>query len=170
MSRRRRSYGNAAYAGSRGADARGDGRFYVYGSTVRALELPGQLEEEPAKKPSVEVQKNRDRARYMSAGYLLFLGAALVASAYILVNYLQLQAELTSLTKKVAAKTGTLIDLREDNDEEYNRIVSSIDLEEIKRVAMGTLGMVYAGEDQIVVYESEPYDYMRQVTENDRRR
>ena len=104
----------------------------------------------------------------MNVGYMLFLGLALVVSAYILVNYIQMQAELTNLTKSVAAKKSMLIDLRTDNEEEYNRIVSSIDLEEIKRVAMGTLGMIYAEEGQIVVYEGEQYDYMRQVTEGSR--
>lgn len=166
MNRKRRGNGNAAYAGTRGADARENRKLYVYGNTAQVLELQRQLEEAPARKPSAEVQKNREKAHHMSAGYVLFLGAALVASAYILVNYLQMQAELTSLTKSVAAKTSTLIDMRADNEEEYNRIVRSIDLEEIKRVAMGTLGMIYAEEEQIVVYESEQYDYMRQVTEN----
>lgn len=154
---------NAPQAGSRGTRAREEGRLYVYGNTAQVLQR--QLEEAPAKKPSVEVQKNREKARHMNAGYMLFLGAALVASAYILVNYLQLQAELTSLTKSVAAKTSTLINMKEDNEEEYNRIVRSIDLEEIRRVAIGELGMVYAEEGQIVVYEGEQYDYMRQVTE-----
>lgn len=166
MGRTRRGNGKAARAGSRGAGAREDSRFYVYGNTAQVLQR--QLEEAPAKKPSVEVQKNREKAHHMNAGYMLFLGAALVASAYILVNYLQLQAELTSLTKKVAAKTSTLIDMKADNEEEYNRIVRGIDLEEIKRVAMGVLGMTYAEEEQIVVYESEQYDYMRQVTEGSR--
>lgn len=168
MDKKRQARRKTAYADNKGMGARENSRFYVYGNTVRTLDLQSQLAEEPAKKPSVEVQKNREKAHHMSAGYLLFLGAALVASAYILVNYLQLQAELTSLTKNVAAKKSALIDLQVDNEEEYNRIVSSIDLEEIKRVAMGVLGMIYAEEGQIVVYESEQYDYMRQVTEGNR--
>lgn len=166
MGKRRRRYGHAAHAGSRGAGAQGNGRLYVYGNTAQVLEL--QTLEEPAKQPSVEVRKNRDKARHMSAGYMLFLGAALVASAHILVQYLQMQADLTSLTKNVAAKKRILINLQEENEEAYNRIVSSIDLEEIKRVAMGTLGMIYAEEGQVVVYEGEQYDYMRQVTESSR--
>ncbi len=166
MDRTRRGNRNAAHTGSRSAGTRGNARLYVYGNT--ALELQRQLEEPPAKKPNAEVQKNREKAHRMNAGYMLFLGAALAASAYILVNYLQMQAELTSLTKDVASKTSTLIDMKADNEEEYNRIVRSIDLEEIKRVAMGVLGMVYADEEQIIVYESEQYDYMRQVTEDDR--
>ena len=58
--------------------------------------------------------------------------------------------------------------MRLANDEEYNRIVNSIDLEEIKRIAMGELGMVYAQEGQVITYENKGYDYMRQVTGNKR--
>lgn len=163
MDKKRRGYGNAAYAGKKSAGAREKNRFYVYGNT--ALELQRQMEEGPVRKPSAEVQKNREKAHHMSMGYLFFLGVALFTSGYILVNYLQMQAELTSLTKSVAAKKSELIDLKADNEEEYNRIISSINLDEIRRVAMGTLGMIYAQEGQIIVYESEQYDYMRQVTE-----
>ena len=56
--------------------------------------------------------------------------------------------------------------LKVANDEEYNRILSSINLEEIKRIAIMELGMVYAQEGQIIEYENESGDYMRQVTNN----
>ncbi len=165
MSMRSRNNGRMARTGSRGANIQRNDKIYVYGNTARKLELQRQLESEPVKKPNVEVQKNREKAHHMNAGYVFFLGAALAAAAYILVNYLQLQAELTNLTKTVANSRSTLIELQVSNEEQYNRILSSIDLEEIKRVAMGVLGMTYAEEGQIVVYESEQYDYMRQVAE-----
>lgn len=112
------------------------------------------------------VRKNREKALYMSAGYVLFLVTALLTAAFILVNYIQLQAELTGLTKTVAAKESELNSLKVENDEAYNRIVNSIDLEEIRRIAIQELGMIYAGEGQVVIYENESHDYMRQVTED----
>ena len=117
------------------------------------------------KQPSAGVLKNRARARYMSIGYVLFLAAALCAAAFVLVNYVQLQTQLTNLTKDLADKKVELNNMRMANDEEYNRIVNSIDLEEIKRIAMGELGMIYAQEGQIVIYEGKSHDYMRQVTD-----
>lgn len=51
-----------------------------------------------------------------------------------------------------------------ENDEEYNRINSNIDLEEIKRIAIGELGMTYAGEGQIITYSHVGNDYMRKVS------
>ena len=95
----------------------------------------------------------------------MFLAAALCAAAVILVNYVQLQAELTNLTRSVASSESRLNRLKVANDEEYNRIVSSINLEEIKRIAIMELGMVYAQEGQIIEYETESGDYMRQVTD-----
>ena len=169
MSRNRKSSRQVSddkerYAGRRRTD------IYVDGNTVRKLE-PERVWEEPeeelpVKKPHHEVRKNRDKAHYMNAGYVMFLAAALCIAAVILVNYVQLQAQLTNLTKTVASNESTLNRMKVANDEEYNRIVSSIDLEEIKRIAITELGMVYAQEGQIIEYENETGDYMRQVTEN----
>jgi len=146
---------------------------YIYGNTVRK---PKIQKEEPtrkkeavrAKKQDAKVRKNRERAHYMSAGYVLFLAVALCTAALILVNYIQLQTELTNLTRSVAAKEIEVNNMKMANDEEYNRIISSIDLEEIKRIALGELGMIYAQEGQIISYDNKSSDYMRQVTESSR--
>ncbi len=166
MSQNRRNYRNT-------------GR-YLYGTAVRELE-PDEPRRDPkggsrAKRPpsakelsrtrkqEAKVRKNREKARYMSAGYVTFLAVALTAAALVLVNYLQLRTELTNLTRSVAAKELEVNNMRMANDEEYNRIISSIDLEEIKRIALGELGMIYAQEGQIVPYDNKGSDYMRQVT------
>lgn len=127
------------------------------------MELQRQLQEPPRKPVQHEVRKNREKARHMSMGYVLFLATALIVAGLILVNYVQLQAELTNMTKTNAAKASELSSLRLANDEAYNRVLSSIDLEEVKRIAIGELGMVYAQEGQIYNYTSEGNDYMRKV-------
>ena len=55
--------------------------------------------------------------------------------------------------------------LKLDNDEEYSRITSNIDLEEVKRIAIQELGMKYAEEGQIVTVTGGGSDYMRQVAD-----
>ncbi|MCI8799822.1 cell division protein FtsL [Acetatifactor muris] len=164
MSRNRRNYNRTAYDKRNGTDSKRADHIYIYGNTARRLE-PQRRQEDPVKKPHHEVRKNRDKARHMSAGYVVFLTVALCAAAYILVNYVQLRAALTNLTEDVASKESMLNYLKVSNDEDYNRIISSIDLEEIKRIALGELGMIYAGEGQIVEYENESRDYMRQVSD-----
>lgn len=167
MSRNRRNNRQAAYDKKNSVRAERNRGFYVYGNTVRELEPERQWEAEPKRQVQPAVRKNRERANHMSAGYVLFLAAALCAAAFILVNYIQLQAELTNLTKSVAAKESELNTLREANDEQYNRIINSINLEEIKRIAIGELGMTYAREGQIITYTNEGDDYMRRVPGTD---
>lgn len=120
----------------------------------------------PAEQMEPMVRKNRDKARYMNAGYMFFLAVAMCAATLILVNYVQLQAELTNRIRNVAAKQSELNSMKTANDEEYNRIISSVNLEEIKRIAIGELGMTYAQEGQIIHYTNENSDYMRPVLED----
>lgn len=165
MSQNRRNYGQNAQEENRRAYRGGNRGEYIYGNTVRKMYPREEAwEQAPVRKPHPEARKNREKAKHMSAGYVVFLAVALCTAAFILVNYIQLQSELTTLTKTVADKESELNTLRLSNDEHYNRIMSSIDLEEIKRVAIGELGMIYAKEGQIVEYDSEEGDYMRRVT------
>lgn len=136
---------------------------YLYGNAVRKSDISRQLEEAPRRQLSHEVRKNRDKARHMNVGYVVFLMGALCAAAFILVNYIQLKSELTGKIEKVAALEVSLNSMKLENDENYSRIVSSVDLEEIKRTAIGELGMTYAGEGQIIFYSNEGRDYMRKV-------
>ena len=139
---------------------------YIYDNTARRLDVVRRMEEEPRRVLSNETRKNREKARHMSLGYVAFLMAALLVSAVILINYIQVQSDYTNSTKEIARLESKLNTLKLSNDEEYNRITSSIDLEEIKRVAIGELGMTYAKEGQIITYSSVGTDYMRQVTDN----
>ncbi len=139
---------------------------HIYGNTARRLDVQRQIEEEPRRRLSHETRKNREKARHMNVGYVAFLTAAFCTCAFILINYIQLQAELTNRTKGIAILESELNTMKSTNDETYSRITNNIDLEEIKRVAIGELGMKYAQEGQIIVYDSVENDYMRQVNGN----
>ena len=119
--------------------------------------------EEPRRQLSHETRKNREKARHMSIGYVTFLMAALVACAFFLVNYIQMQSQLTTKIAEVSRMESELNSLKLSNDEEYSRITSSVNLEEIKRIAIGELGMTYATEGQVIPYASISNDYMRQA-------
>lgn len=138
---------------------------YIYGNAVRRLDIQEEMEEAPRKKISHETRKNREKASHMSLGYMVFLVGALCLAGMILLNYVQLQAQITNTAKEIAGMESELNGLKLKNDEEYNRIVSSVNLEEIKRIAIGELGMTYAKEGQIVTYANEGNDYMRKVAE-----
>ena len=129
---------------------------------IRDLQIRRQMEE-PRRQLSHETRKNREKARHMSIGYVTFLMVALVACAFFLVNYIQMQSELTARITEVSRMESELNSLKLANDEEYSRITSNINLEEIKRIAIGELGMTYATEGQVIPYESNSNDYMRQA-------
>lgn len=138
---------------------------YQYGNTARQLDIRRQLQEAPKKQLSNETRKNRDKATHMNVGYVLFLAAALCVCAVVLMHYLQLQSDLTAKVKQVSRLESQLNNLQLANEEDYNRVVSSVDLEQIRKVAIGELGMSYAKEGQIVKYEGTGSDYMRRVSE-----
>lgn len=102
---------------------------------------PRQMEE-PRRQLSHETRKNREKARHMSIGYVTFLMVALVACAFFLVNYIQMQSQLTTKITEVSRMESELNALKLSNDEEYSRITSSVNLEEIKKIAIGELGMI----------------------------
>ena len=140
-------------------------RYYVQGNTVRKVDVTREIERKPQPKVSNRTRKNRDRAKHMSAGYVLFLSLALVVTGIILVNYIRLQSDITNSVKHISKLEKELNDLKLANDEEYSRISSNVDLEEIKRIAIQELGMQYAEEGQIVTFASESNDYVKQIAD-----
>ena len=140
-------------------------RYYVQGNTVRSLQQQQEITERPKKKVNNSIRKNRERAKHMSAGYVLFLGAALAACGMILVYYIGLQSDITNTVKNISRLESQLNDLKVENEENYSRISSSVDLEEIRRIAIQELGMQYAQEGQIISFASESSDYVKQMAE-----
>ena len=140
-------------------------QYYIQGNVVRRMDAARELEGQPQKKISNTVRKNRERAKHMSAGYVLFLCMALVVTGIILVNYIGLQSDITNSVKHISSLEKQLNDLKLANDEEYSRITSSVNLEEIRRIAIQELGMQYAQEGQIISFESQNNDYVKQLAD-----
>ncbi len=137
---------------------------YLEGSAAKQLRVAYDAEKLPRKKHlSNTTRKNREKAFRMNPGYVLFLSAALVFAAITLYGYLELQSDITNRVDEISRKEAEYNTLKLKNDEEYNRISSSIDLEKIKAIAIGELGMTYAGEGQIVNVEDSETDYVRQT-------
>lgn len=141
------------------------GNLYIYDNTARNLDVRRQLEEEPRKQLSHVTRKNRDKAHHMNLGYVFFLLGAVCVCAVVLINYLQLQSDITAKVKNISSLESEVNTLQLSNEENYNRIVRNVDLEEIRKIAIGELGMTYAQEGQIITYENAKHDYMRRVIE-----
>ena len=139
--------------------------YYVQGNTVRKARPDQEIHRKPKKKVNNSVRRNRDRAKNMNAGYVLFLWAALVATGIILVYYIGLQSDITNSVKNISTLERQQNSIKVANEEDYSRISSSVYLEEIRRIAIQELGMQYAQEGQIISFASENNDYVKQMAE-----
>lgn len=145
-----------------GNDRNYRGGAYVGGSAAPQIDVRTAIHEEPIKRVSNTTRKNREKAAHMNFGYVAFLVAALCLTMGVLYGYITLQAGNTAMVEEIAALESELNSLKLDNDEEYSRIMSTVDMEHVKEVAMGELGMQYAEEGQIIEVEGNGDDYVRQ--------
>ena len=144
---------------------------YVDGNAVRRLqEVPARKyqtagvqtakrvrEERAAEKSrqlSREAQRNREKAQSMGRGFVLFLAVVSVAVLFCCVNYLQLKSDLTGKMKTVAALETEL--------SQVSQVTSDVDLNTIKKLAIGRLGMNYPTDDQKKTYSMPSNSYVRQ--------
>ena len=139
---------------------------YVYGNTAVRPDVRRQLEEPRKKTLSNQARKNREKAKHMSLGYIAFLLVAFSVAAVVLIGYIRLNADITTLNEEIAKQEKVLNSMRMENAESLSIIESSIDIEEIKRVAIQELGMTYPKEGQIISYAGVTYDYVRKVDES----
>jgi len=135
---------------------------YVNGSAARQLDVVKEMQQ-PYKKADMALVKNRAKAKKMSPGYVLFLATAVCFTVFILVSYIRMQSQLTVSVKRTAYLESELNALKLTNDEEFERIEASVNLEEIKRIAVEELGMTYAKSGQVVTISDEGSDYVRQM-------
>lgn len=134
---------------------------YVYGNTARALR-PIEQEVRSPRRLSTKSRKNIKRDSAMNPGFMIFMTLAMVLTGIICVQYIRLQSSLTTYVNTISAMEIELQSLRAENDDYESRIKGAIGLENIKKRAMDDLGMTYASDDQIVIYNSDGTDYVRQ--------
>lgn len=149
--------------------------YYVNGSTVRKINAEPvrreridrtKIEEQQQKKRRRNAaRRNRARALHMGRGYVAFLTLCVGVIAFAAVALVQIQSQVTQRMEHIAALESQITDLKADNDARYKEIVTSVDLDYIKEVAINDLGMKYAAEDQIVYYSVENDNFMDQYSD-----
>lgn len=135
-------------------------RYLPYMQDNMAYSLQEELNSQPHIY-SAATRHNRDKEKHMNIGYVVFLTFALLLCAVILINYIHLQASVISHINEITRLETELNTLKRSNDEEKNRLESNIDLDYIRQIAIGELGMIYANKDQIILYKTQMHDSMR---------
>ncbi|MDO4262339.1 MAG: cell division protein FtsL [Eubacteriales bacterium] len=137
----------------------------IEGNTVRKLQPQEQPRRQERRERRPHRQERHEKVQYVNVLYTVFLAAASCMVLWSCINYLQLQAETTSRVKNIASLETKLEELKKENDDDYTRIMTSVDLDYIRDVAINELGMVYAQEDQVIFYDGGTKDYVRQSQE-----
>ena len=154
---------------------------YVDGNTVRKVQPkrrpnPEELERrELARKRErqrilaereMEYRAQQDRLRHKSVAldvkYIAVLITASVFTLGLCFSYIQMQTSINTRISSIEAKKQQLDQLKSENDALQNSIDTSVNLDEIYRVATQELGMVYAGKDQTITYDKTESEYVRQ--------
>jgi len=110
--------------------------------------------------PSVPIRRTSAMSLH-KVGFMIIL---IVVMTVLLINYIKLQADVTSSSQEIAAMEQQLTQLKAENDAAYNEINDSISLEEVRRRAIQELGMKYADRDQVVIYSGTEKDTVHQVS------
>lgn len=143
---------------------------YVYGNAVPDI----KWELDRAQREALEnhdstrnkkLVKKEQKTVHLNLGYVIFLTVAFAVLGVVLTGYIRLQSEITAGTRNVAELESRYLKMKLDNEQEYERIVNSVDLDEVKRVAIEELGMHYATEGQIITYTDTMSDYVRQYSD-----
>lgn len=129
---------------------------------VRTEARRPQQSARPKHQTSQQALRNREKAMGMSQGFVVFLAIVSAAILFCAVNYLQYKSEITGKMRNIATLESELAQLKEDNNAYYSQVTSMVDLERIKKIAIGRLGMKYPAEEQIVTYQTEGSSYVRQ--------
>lgn len=151
---------------------------YVDGNTVRRLQevpqrqyparrrtaaaKPASQSERRVRQTSRETIRNREKAMSMGKGFVLFLTVVCAAIMFFAVSYLQLKSDITGRISEVASLEAEYSQIKEENDAYYSQVTSNVDLNKIKRIAIGRLGMNYPTDAQKKTYTMSSNSYVRQ--------
>ena len=144
---------------------------YIDGSAARKLavrpeKMPDQRTEQQAKprkeidkRPLVGFRRSMDLFSLVVAGmFLAFLG-------FMTVRFLSVNAQSTEMDKEITALTKEYEAIRGENDSLLFDIADDINLNEVYRIAVGELHMVYPNNNQVVEFKSAGEGYVRQFAD-----
>ena len=137
-------------------------RTEVEGNVVRKLQTVPQRREKVHGPVEVPHRSRRQERNTLSIPYCIFLSVSCVLTLTLGAYYLQQQALATSSQKKIASLESELAELKKVNADDLNRIETSVNLEEIRDIAINELGMVYATEENVVLYKNTSQNYVSQ--------
>ena len=139
-----------------------------YIASAQAAELIDmriEVFKEPTYRVLRQCEEDNLRRKKMGMGiaYAVFLSVIIFFMGVVFVKYLSLYYEINTSVDNITAYEEELRTLTLTNDDEEKKLQSSVNIDEVKRIAINELGMTYPDESQVITYERESDDYVNQV-------
>ena len=97
---------------------------------------------------------------------MLILAAAIAATLFFCIEYLQIRADIVQLHKQISGLERTYEEVQKENEAfALSLEAEAPDLEYVYRTAVGFLGMVYPNKNDTRYYSAKEGDYFRQYGE-----
>lgn len=141
-------------------------QLYIKDNVVRKphFEADPEIEFDHVRQAQINRERRRKReyAREMNRKQIGFhiICAAIVFAAVAL--NLSMISKTETAKKEIGNLNEQVVDLKATNDEIESNMNANINAEEIRRVAIEELGMVYMNQNQVVMYDCEESEYVRQ--------
>ncbi len=135
---------------------------YVYGNTVREIQVEPRREDK--RSPKRKINKRRrsiQRTDHRQVLFLVFAVTVLVASSIL---FLQFQTSNAVQAQAITDLENQINDLKIENDVINNKITNSKNMEEIREDAI-ELGMQYYNKDEVIEYNDPSEGYVKQYDE-----
>ena len=144
-------------------------RYVQDGNTVRVI----RADAEPSRERELERrrrvhEKQHGKQESVPQGLtiafpvLILLIGVVTVSLYLGYSYLSLKSSVDRHLENVKVLETRLEALKTENDALEQSIDTSVDLNYVYQVAVGKLGMVYAGQDNVIRYDKTESQYVRQ--------
>ncbi|SFP97501.1 hypothetical protein SAMN02910358_00353 [Lachnospiraceae bacterium XBB1006] len=121
-----------------------------------------QAREEERRRALRRQRRLLEREKRASRMNMMAMCFATVMILGLCATYIGLQSRLTANKNQVAHLKEKVLNLTQENDAREKGIVTSVDLNDIRKKAIKNLGMVYPKERQIKYYHIDKTDYMEQ--------
>lgn len=141
---------------------RGQTRAYTYIGDNLARQLEPERRHRLVTREEIQIRRNRERSRSMSPAYVVVMALVICITFGICLNYLSLQNTVNSTMRNIAALENTYDTLQKENEALELSISSYQDYAYIYDVAVNELGMRPATQDQIVTFDLEESEYVKQ--------
>lgn len=137
---------------------------YIYGTSPRK-EVPREDYEIETREQYEERIRRRMKSERMMATSLPMLTILVIAMTcvlYVCISYLQVQSSIAYRIHNIEKLEQEIEKIKNENDALKTSIETSLDLDEVYRIATEELGMVHARKEQVLLYNQTENEYVRQ--------